>query len=180
MTELINDLLTLSKLEGGVLDVDEGQMLDVAAMLAQALQNMLDGRITQKHKIILDIDQDLGLLGIEGDIISIYSNLIENACKYTPSNTDIQVKWWQDKSGEACLQVTDNGPGFDASAANDITQRFSRLNNQTTSATEGTGLGLAIVKHAVMRHGGNLDIESQPGKGSQFTVCFPASRSHTI
>lgn len=180
MTALINDLLTLSKLEGGDLKSDEGQLLDVAAMLRQAVQYMHNSGITQQHSIKLDTDSNLGMLGIEGDVISVYSNLIENACKYTPPDTEIKIRWWKDSSGKACLQVSDSGPGFDAGSANEITQRFYRLNNQATSATEGTGLGLAIVKYAAMRHGGKLDIKSQPGIGSRFTVSFPATRSRAI
>ncbi len=176
MTELINDLLTLSQLEVRPLRADEGQCIDMGRLLYQLEQNLQDAGISAKHQITLDIDSSLGILGIEQEIISIANNLLENACKYTPAGSQIQLSWSQNSSGEACLKVSDNGPGFSATLIPDLTRRFYRIQNTSTSDIDGTGLGLAIVKHAVVRHGGTLSIQSQIGRGAQFTAQFPTFR----
>jgi len=129
------------------------------------------------HGIELDTDKQLGLLGIEREIISIYTNLIENAIKYSPEGSLITIIWNKDPEGQACLTVKDNGAGFTPEHIPLLTQRFYRVSDASSSQEEGTGLGLAIVKHAVIRHGGSLTINSEPGTGAEFRVCFTKTRA---
>ena len=180
MTQLINDLLTLSQLEGRPLLPEEGHNIDVPALLSQMTQNMQDAGISRNHRIELQVEPKLGLSGIEREFCSICTNLLENAFKYTPSASLITLKWAQSESGSPCLECADNGPGFAAAVIPDLSRRFYRINNQLTADTEGTGLGLAIVKHAVIHHGGHLDITSQPGQGATFKACFPAFRRRKL
>jgi len=72
--------------------------------------------------------------------------------------------------------VTDTGPGIASEHLPRLTERFYRVDRSRSRESGGTGLGLAIVKHVMQRHGGELKIESELGKGSKFTLIFPASR----
>lgn len=180
MTQLINDLLVLSQLEGDTLAEYEGRSVNVPSLLSQLIENMNNSGISREHRIELEINQALGVRGVKHEILSICSNLVENAIKYTPPQTLITVNWDSNEKGQPCFKVRDNGPGFGTEHIPHLTQRFYRIDNQQTLPDEGTGLGLAIVKHAVMHHGGWLDISSQPDEGAEFTVCFPKSRAVTL
>lgn len=176
MTQLIKDLLTLSQLEGDTLADYEGQRIDLPAILAQHIHTIQQSGMVKNHSIALDTDGQLGLLGIEREVISIYTNLIENALKYTPAGSLINIRWDINNEGQPCLTVKDNGPGFGSEHIPQLSQRFYRVHNAASIQTEGTGLGLAIVKHAVIHHGGSLSIDSAPNAGAEFSACFPVSR----
>ena len=72
--------------------------------------------------------------------------------------------------------MRDNGPGIAPEHLPRLTERFYRIDRSRSRDTGGTGLGLAIVKHVLLRHGARLEIESAPGRGSEFSALFPASR----
>jgi two-component system phosphate regulon sensor histidine kinase PhoR len=95
--------------------------------------------------------------------------------KYTPVDGRVEIRWWADASG-GHFQVRDTGVGISREHLPRITERFYRVDPGRARATGGSGLGLAIVKHALQRHGGTLEIESEEGKGSTFTCHFPARR----
>jgi len=177
MTLLINDLLMLSQLEGDTLADYEGQAIDLPALLAQFIQSLQQSGVIKDHTIELDTDKQLGLLGIEREIISIYTNLIENATKYSPEGSLITITWNTNTEGQACLTVKDNGAGFAPEHIPLLTQRFYRVSEASAPQEEGTGLGLAIVKHAVMHHGGTLTINGEVGTGAEFRVCFTKTRA---
>ncbi len=175
MAELINDLLTLSKVEGGQFEGAEEQDVNVAGLIEDLLSDSRNG----DHTFELKLDKKLGLRGIQSDIKSIARNLIENALKHTPEGSIIKVSWQQNAAKQGLLRVSDNGPGIDAAHIELITKRFYRINQDDHGNEEerkGSGLGLSIVKHSVMQHGGELQISSKPGQGAEFTAVFPASR----
>ena len=179
MSHLINDLLTLSQLEVRPLLPEEGLDIDVPALISQLVHTLQEAGISERHHIELKLDPNLGLSGLEREFSSIFTNLLENACKYTPAGSTISINWSLRESATPCLVVADNGPGFSAAVISDLSRRFYRINNPLTASIDGTGLGLAIVKHAVMHHGGKLEISSQQGQGAQFSACFPAFRQRT-
>jgi two-component system phosphate regulon sensor histidine kinase PhoR len=89
----------------------------------------------------------------------------------------IEIHWRiRDSDGCAEFEVHDNGIGIAREHLPRLTERFYRVDGSRSRDTGGTGLGLAIVKHVVQRHGGELDIHSEPGKGSSFKLIFPAAR----
>ena len=81
---------------------------------------------------------------------------------------------WKEKDNEFLLTVRDKGIGIDSVHLPRLTERFYRVDDSRASKTGGTGLGLAIVKHVVAAHDAELRISSKPGKGSKFTIAFPA------
>lgn len=177
MTSLINDLLTLSQLEGDMLADYEGRSVNLAALISQFIQDLQISGMDSGHSIACQLDASLAIRGVERELISIYTNLIENALKYTPPGTQVSISWQKGSDGQPCLTVSDDGPGFSRQHLPQLTQRFYRIDSPESAHMEGTGLGLAIVKHAVIHHGGSLAIDSEPGKGAEFRVCFPAQRA---
>lgn len=173
MRRIIDDLLTLSSLEAAAPEA-ELEVVDAVAMLRLLHQEAL-GAAVRPQTIELTLESDARLLGAEAEIFSAFSNVVNNAIKYTPAEGVVRLRWHK-ANGEACLTVTDTGPGIPAEAIPRLTERFYRVDRGRGRDTGGTGLGLAIVKNVLQRHGGRLEIESRLGEGSSFTCCFPADR----
>ena len=135
-------------------------------------------RAEHPRDINIRIDSSARLLGSESEIHSAFSNLVDNAAKYTPAQGSIEMRWWTDDDG-AHFSVTDTGIGIQAEHIPRLTERFYRADPGRSRATGGSGLGLAIVKHVLQRHAALLEIESAMGTGSTFTCHFPAHRVAT-
>jgi len=88
----------------------------------------------------------------------------------------VTIAWRATDDGDGAFSVTDSGIGIAPEHVPRLTERFYRVDRSRSRATGGTGLGLAIVKHVLLRHQAELEITSQPGKGSTFTVRMPARR----
>jgi len=101
---------------------------------------------------------------------------VANAVRYTPAGGTVRVRWQRRGDGAGEIDVTDTGPGIAREHLSRLTERFYRVDGSRSRDTGGTGLGLSIVKHVVQRHGGELDIQSEPGKGSTFRILVPAAR----
>jgi len=173
MTSIIHDLLELSKLE----ESDEtvaGTPLDVAALLAVLRKDVL-ARAVHPRDVRVRVESDSMLLGDEAEIYSAFSNLVDNAAKYTPAEGSIDMRWWIDDEG-GHFAVTDTGIGIPAEHVPRLTERFYRVDAGRSRATGGSGLGLAIVKHVLQRHSATLAIHSALGSGSTFTCHFPPHR----
>ena len=173
MRSIVQDLLELSKLEaeGGQAELEP---VDVGGMLALIRKDVL-ARPEHPANFDLSLETEAVLLGSEGGLHSIFSNLVSNAVKYTPADGSIVVRWWTDGRG-GHVSVRDTGIGIPAEHLPRLTERFYRVDAGRSRRLGGSGLGLAIVKHALQRHEGRLEIESVEGKGSTFTCHFPAHR----
>jgi two-component system phosphate regulon sensor histidine kinase PhoR len=177
MSDLVRDLLTLSKLESsaaGPLD----KAVDLAAILASARK---DAFALERHpqSVELLLDSDAGLLGEETEIRSVVSNLVSNAIRYTPENGTVKISWRVDDAG-GHLSVEDTGIGIAAEDIPRLTERFFRVDGGRARQQGGTGLGLAIVKHALKRHDAELEIKSRVGQGSIFTCHFSPRRVQVV
>ncbi len=174
MQRLVDDLLTLSKLETAPPHRHE-EIVDVPALLAGLKEQgeILSGEA--KHRITLEADRDLKLLGSREELHSAFSNLINNAVRYTPPGGFIHLRWWAE-GDSARFSVTDSGEGIAPEHIPHLTERFYRVDTARSRASGGTGLGLSIVKHVLARHDAQLTIESEVGRGSTFTCVFPAAR----
>jgi two-component system phosphate regulon sensor histidine kinase PhoR len=176
MTSIIRDLLALSRLEESDAVVEE-QPIDVSALMAMLRKDVL-ARAEHPRDINIRIDSSAQLLGSESEVHSAFSNLVDNAAKYTPTQGSIEMRWWTDVEG-AHFSVTDTGIGIQAEHIPRLTERFYRADPGRSRATGGSGLGLAIVKHVLQRHAALLEIRSAVGSGSTFTCHFPAHRVAT-
>src|SRR4029079_14936921 len=132
-------------------------------------------RPVHPRQVDVVIESTAVLIGDEAMITSAFSNLVDNAAKYTPADGSVTLRWWTDEAG-AHFSVRDTGPGFSAEHIPRLTERFYRVDPGRSRETGGSGLGLAIVKHALHRHGARLEIDSIEGRGSTSTCHFPRER----
>jgi two-component system phosphate regulon sensor histidine kinase PhoR len=174
MQRLVDDLLTLSELETGTplpFD-DEVAVQAVTADVARDAEALSAGR----HQIVVDPGQPALLLGSARELRSAFTNLASNAVRYTPPGGTVSMVWSMETDGSGRFSVRDTGIGIEAHHIPRLTERFYRVDRGRSRESGGTGLGLAIVKHILTRHQANLEITSEPGRGSCFTVKLPARR----
>jgi two-component system, OmpR family, phosphate regulon sensor histidine kinase PhoR len=174
MRAVVDGLIELSRLESTSGEAGQ-ELVDVGGMLTLIRRDVLALEY-RPATIGLELASDAKLLGAESEIHSIFANLISNAVKYTPPTGRIDISWWLDGDG-AHFSVADSGVGIAPEHIPRLTERFYRVDPSRARETGGSGLGLAIVKHALQRHGGSLEIESEEGVGSTFTCHFPLRRA---
>jgi two-component system phosphate regulon sensor histidine kinase PhoR len=184
MQSLVADLLTLSQLEGS-LPPGMSEKVSVQELMAQvasdahSLSAVLSGQDGEQrgcvHELLFDTAPPWVLLGVRSELLSAISNLVSNAVRYTPAGGTIRVAWTRDAE-QVILSVSDTGAGIAPEHLPRLSERFYRVDRSRSRETGGTGLGLAITKHVAQRHGGELRIESQVGKGSTFSLVLPTSR----
>ena len=187
MGTLVGDLLTLAQLEGSPHPAAD-RWVALRPLLAQV---EADARqLSAGRHVIVFPDAVLGnaalanssapmtveIAGAQTELLSAITNLVSNAVRYTPKGGRIELGWVMQADGSGVIAVTDTGPGIAREHLPRLTERFYRVDGSRSRDTGGTGLGLAIVKHVVQRHGGELDIRSEVGKGSCFRLVFPAAR----
>jgi two-component system, OmpR family, phosphate regulon sensor histidine kinase PhoR len=172
MESVVNDMLRLARLEAE--SSARPELISVPVMLLRVLE---EARAVSRgaHRFQTQIDDRLYLLGVETEAQSIFSNIVTNAVRYTPSGGVIRVEW-KPHAGGALFVCADTGIGIAESDIPRLTERFYRVDVGRSRASGGTGLGLSIVKHALERHEGELRIESELGVGSTFSCQFPAHR----
>src|SRR5204862_5702281 len=129
-----------------------------------------------KHSLKFSDAGPAQLAGNESELLSALANLVNNAVRYTPEGGSVSVSWIQRPDGAGEIEVRDSGIGIAREHLPRLTERFYRVDGSRSRDTGGTGLGLSIVKHVAQRHGGELEIDSEPGKGSRFRLIFPAAR----
>jgi len=173
MQGLIEDLLTLSRLESGHERMPE-EPVDVLEMI-QTLHKEALSLSAGRHQVRMEIHSEKSLLGSERELRSAFGNLVSNAVRYTPDGGEIVLRW-ETRGSEAMFCVQDSGIGIEPQHIGRLTERFYRVDRSRSRETGGTGLGLSIVKHILTRHQGRLEISSEAGKGSTFCACFPARR----
>jgi two-component system phosphate regulon sensor histidine kinase PhoR len=143
---------------------------------ANALTTLLaDQQNGNKHALVFDKVPLLCVKGSQKELFSALSNLVSNAIRYTPLGGLVHLTFSQTED-QLTVSVKDTGPGIPSEHLPRLTERFYRIDQSRSRETGGTGLGLAITKHVMQRHGGELQIQSELGKGSTFNLIFPASR----
>ena len=176
MQRIIEDLLTLSRLENSELSDNSSSIINVPSVLERICDDERTLISNDSHTIEKEIDSTLKIKGSDAEIISVCSNLIHNSIRHTQDGTNVKVIWEKTPEGEGCLSVIDDGQGIPTEHLSHLTERFYRVDKGRSRDKGGTGLGLAIVQHIIQRHAGKLDIKSEVGKGSTFSVYFPAGR----
>ena len=172
LTRLIDNILDFSKMEAGLRpykvgpqDIGEVTQRVLAALQSQFKQNQFNVSFEQPRSVPpVMIDADAVERAIE--------NLLTNAMKYSGDSRDILVEVGTD-DGHACVSVTDHGIGIPRSQHRKIFRKFYRIEADAVTGPQGCGLGLAIVDHTMRGHGGHVRVESEPDRGSTFTLCFP-------
>jgi two-component system, sensor histidine kinase and response regulator len=183
LLELIDDMLEVSKLEAGraVLKVSEFSVLKALQQSVQILQPRADQRkltlqiqiMEGEEDISQDPSQDIRFRGDLKRIKQVLINLLTNAVKFTEESGEIILRAWREFD-YLVLQVEDNGIGIEQDRIPLIFQKFQQLDSTLDREYEGMGLGLALTKQIVELHGGWVEVESEPGDGSTFTVWLAA------
>jgi two-component system phosphate regulon sensor histidine kinase PhoR len=183
MRRLIDDLLSLTRIELNE-HVPPSGRVDVAGVVRDAVAAL--GPLAEVDKITITLDAAPNLplvVGERDELAQLFQNLIHNAVKYGKPGGHVRVTIGLSEpapgrlGAEAMLAIAirDDGEGIPREALPRLTERFYRVDVKRSRERGGTGLGLAIVKHIVNRHQGRLQVESQPGEGSQFTVFLPTA-----
>ncbi len=177
LAQLINDLLDLARLESEA-SAEHGQLVNVRTILMAVLAPMR--RVARKKGVALqwkrfDRASHYAVMGSETQLTSMFTNLVDNAIKYTPPGGKVEVRGGCGEK-EVFVRTSDTGIGIDEGKLPRIFERFYRVDKARSKATGGTGLGLSIVRHIVENHGGRVTVESGVGEGSTFTVYLPRGR----
>jgi len=172
MSRLVDDLLSLSRLE-----LKSHIAPDEKVDLVPLLGHVRDALLPLANDVGVDIQLHLpeGRAEVAGDrdeLVQVFENLIENACKYGQEGKLVEVYLKNGPSGPVEVTVVDKGPGIPAEHVPRLTERFYRVSIEDSRSKKGTGLGLAIVKHILTRHRARLIVKSEVGKGTSFTVRF--------
>ncbi|WP_416882070.1 ATP-binding protein [Marivita sp.] len=179
MNRLVSDLLSLSRVEAEERVRPAGQV-DLGAMIEQTRHSL--AQLADEAGIGMSVHLPPEPIVVPGDadqLRQILTNLVENAIKYSGKGAYIRISlgvpdYETRLRGQGVrIEVSDTGPGIDAVHLPRLTERFYRVDSHRSRELGGTGLGLAIVKHIVNRHRGRLQVESQLGKGTTFTVILP-------
>ncbi|MET0332745.1 MAG: ATP-binding protein, partial [Rhizobacter sp.] len=174
MQTLVSDLLTLAQLEGSPRPPSD-RWVTVSKLLGQA-QADAAALSMGRHQFSVTECEGAQLAGLESELMSAVGNLVTNAVRYTPEGGRISIGWKLRDDGSGEITVSDTGIGVSREHIPRLTERFYRVDGSRSRETGGTGLGLSIVKHVVQRHGGELDVQSELGKGSSFSLVFPSAR----
>lgn len=167
---LISDLLDLSRLE----DMDDvtSENIDLSECSRRELEPFTRAAESKDIQLAADISDDVWVQGDAQQIGLIVRNLLDNAVRYTSTGSVLLAV--RQEEDEAVLSVTDTGMGIPLESQSRVFERFYRVDRARSRDRGGTGLGLAIVKHAVESHKGHVELESEVGRGSTFTVRLPA------
>jgi len=178
MGTLVSDLLTLAQLEGSPRPHAD-RWVALAPLFAQVAA---DAKVLSagRHTLVFPAPTDAQIAGAPNELLSAITNLVNNAVRYTPEGGRIELGWKVLADGAGEISVTDTGPGIAREHLPRLTERFYRVDGSRSRDTGGTGLGLSIVKHVAQRHGGELDIQSELGRGSVFRLVFPAARVRAV
>ncbi|HOG29007.1 MAG TPA: ATP-binding protein [Vicinamibacterales bacterium] len=176
LVRIINDILDISKIEAGKLELapKPHAAADVAAVSVQNVAQIADAsRIALASRIedgvppvVVDLDR----------MVQILVNLLSNALKAAPAGSEVTLAVRRAGDGFAAFSVTDCGPGIPPEKIELLFQKFQQLDGANTRKARGTGLGLAIVKALAEMQGGRVEVQSEVGRGSTFTVTVPTAR----
>ncbi len=169
LVTLINDIIRLSELdEGGSLPAEPVELLALCRDTAKSLEAE-----AEKRGVTFSVTgEEVAVPGVRRLLSEVFYNLCDNAVKYNREGGSVTVSVARD-GGEAVVTVADTGIGIPQEHQARVFERFYRVDKSHSKASGGTGLGLSIVKHAVRYHHGTVELQSEPGKGTTFTVRLP-------
>lgn len=177
MSRLIDDLLSLSRVEveEHIAPTEEIPLLKVIQASIAAFESRGAGRGIALE--LEDVREDKSIsprmLGETDEIVEVFHNLLENSIKYGYENSIVRIRLSLSEDGRGVVEVINQGEGIAEKHIPRLTERFYRVDKARSRQMGGTGLGLAIVKHIISRHRGKLEITSEVGKETNFTVSFP-------
>ena len=177
LLRVINDILDLSKIEAGKLDLSE-EVVDLGDLI-EACSRMVKGQMDEKHiEFRCEVPASLPSLLVDDlKLKQVLINLLSNAAKFTPDRGRVVLAASQERCGAIRISVADSGVGIDAADLPKVFKPFTQLNANVSRKYKGTGLGLPLAKALVELHGGNVSIESEAGRGTTAIVQLPPHRT---
>jgi len=177
LLSLINDILDISKIEANKEKLFE-RTFDVSAMMDMTLQRIRPLAVSKDITLTVDRPPSLPkLMGDERRVVQIFINLLNNSIKFTQAGGKVTFSAKVDSDHRFVFRVEDDGIGIAADMIAKVVKPFEQIGDVMNTPQEGTGLGLALCTSLMQMHGGELVIESEHGKGTTATVCFPPERT---
>ena len=173
LVRLINDILDLDKIETGHLQLrserlEAGELVQAAIAEMRGMAEQAQVRLNARPSAPLYLHADRDRL------LQVFTNLLSNAIKYSPAGQPVEIRVERVAEGRMRFSITDFGPGIPAHQLDKLFGKFQQLDASDSRAKSGTGLGLAISRAIVAQHGGQMGVESTPGRGSTFHFDLPA------
>ena len=172
LTRLVQQIIDLSRLQNDTAS-DDLAVVKVAELIAEAAEHSQTEAERKGIGIAISMDKDLYVRGDRAQLHAAVSNLVENAVRYSPEGSKVTVSAIEDDE-VVRIVIADRGVGISTEELDRIFERFYRVDPARARNTGGTGLGLSIVKHVAASHGGSVEVWSEPGSGSTFTLVLPA------
>ncbi len=178
LSRIVGQLMELTQLDSGEIELEQEvfDLNDLAATTVEQMRLLADDKQIQLE---MDLRDQISFRGDRHRIKQVLLNLIDNAIKHCPSCSHVWVRLFRDQRNSV-LEVTDDGPGIPASAIASLWQRFYRIDKARSRELGGSGLGLSICKAICEAHGGKVEVQSEPGKGSVFRVRLPLNTSRSL
>jgi signal transduction histidine kinase len=174
LSRLIDNFLSFSRMERNrrAFEFAEVAPERVVAVVAEVVSDRFG---SEDCRFEVDVEPGLPAVMADSDaLVTVLLNLLDNAHKYTGDDKQIALRAYA-ADGCVCFEVRDNGIGMSRRAVRKVFDRFYQVDSSLSRSAGGCGLGLSIVKFIVEAHGGTIDVDSEPGKGSTFTVRLPAA-----
>jgi signal transduction histidine kinase len=169
LLRLVENLLTASNLESNSLPVSVGRVL-----FEDLVREVIEGLAGEASRIQVDVPDDLPVLTTDRQLLSrVLQNLVDNALKYSPDGAPCELEARADGLDHIVFRVEDHGIGIEPEELPRIFERFYQVDSSTTRTFRGTGLGLSLVQDLLRHLGGTIEVDSEPGRGSTFTVRLP-------
>jgi two-component system phosphate regulon sensor histidine kinase PhoR len=169
---IISDLLLLSGIEKNEIDKLTLEKTSALDLITSAVTSCAHRAEEKNISISINCDENLEVIVFPLLAEQAIINLVDNAIKYSDSESQINIEAKLMKDGKTCFSISDEGCGISEDQQDRIFERFYRVDKARSSESGGTGLGLSIVKHIAMCHNGTIEVKSSPGKGSEFTLCI--------
>ena len=168
MTRLVGDLLTLSRADAGLLQLRLGtsNLAEIAADSGHAFRHRFE---TANLELMVEGPGEVMVTCDRDRLRQVVDNLIDNALRHAPRGSSVRIIL-SENSAESTLTVVDSGPGLSAEEQRHVFERFYRTDPSRATDTGGTGLGLSIAKAMMEAHGGSIEVASDPGKLTSFTI----------
>jgi PAS domain S-box-containing protein len=185
LLSIINDILDLSKVEAGKLDLQEGQ-IELVPMFEACLRLVAERAEKAGVRLLPSLDEAMSscqcevesaLLGDERMVKQILVNLLSNAVKFTPDGGQVEVKCQLDEEKRIVISVSDSGIGIAPEDIATVLAPFGQVAGTLSRQHQGTGLGVPLVKSLAELHGAEFEMNSEVGKGTIVTIRFPADRT---
>ena len=172
LTGIITDLLTLTRMDSGSENLRK-ETVDMSRLTEETVRSLMPAADQKNQKLTAEVEQGISMRGDRLRLNQILYNLTDNAIKYTPEGGEILVTLRKEEDDSLLWAVRDNGIGIPKEDQERIFDRFYRVDKARGRDSGGTGLGLSIVRQLIGMYGGTISVQSEMGKGTEFTVRLP-------